>query len=103
DPSHILVNARAYPLPANLLLLGRRPETLPSGRGVSFIEVDEPGLEGLITISRGERGYVLEVPPTPALRLNGEPPAGARSLSLGDSIHLVGSALHLQLIQVNKA
>ena len=93
DPSHVLVNHRAYRLPAGGLCIGPRGQA-PADGGVSFIEVDDPALSRPITISRSDEGYVLEGGPNGASA--GEP----RALRLGDRIRLADSDIDIQLIQV---
>ncbi|MEX2365747.1 MAG: hypothetical protein WD601_04030, partial [Pseudohongiellaceae bacterium] len=99
-PSHILVNHRAYRLPDQMLYIGSRPDRLPSGKGISFIEVDDPSLSGPITLSRTSEGFRLEPNSNDSIRINGESPETVNALSLGDRINLVNSGINIQLNQV---
>ncbi|MDT8399156.1 MAG: hypothetical protein RQ899_11125 [Pseudomonadales bacterium] len=100
-PSHILINHLAYPLTGQILYLGKNTKANISTHDISFIEIPEPGLEGLLTITRQAEDYVLEKPEGEVLQINGETLAERRTLRLGDQITLPNASVSMHLIRVN--
>ncbi len=99
-PSHILVNNKAFSLPVNTLYLGQAPDKKPSGKGTSFIEINDPAVKGMFTISNRSGDYVMEKNGNDSLLINGKPANDKEILQLGDRISMPNLADNLHLIRV---
>ncbi|NBS24860.1 MAG: hypothetical protein EBS81_00910 [Gammaproteobacteria bacterium] len=97
SPSHVLVNNRAYALPAHFQY---GPVNGSDSAGKGTIQVEATGSSGDLKISQAEEGVVLVVQGIGQVQLNGSKAAARENLKLGDVIRLPGSDTALQLIQV---
>ncbi len=86
-PTHVLLDAHAYPLPD-----GRVRKTLAFGTG----DLPVPGVEGKVSLRDGQ--LWLECPAGSGTRVNGEPVAVPRTLVPGDRIEIGGRELQLIVV-----
>ena len=96
-PSHVLVNNRAYALPAQFQFGPVNGNPL-SGKGT--IQVEASGGSGDLKISVTDDGVHLDVQGVGQVQLNGSKAEAREALKLGDIIRLPGSDTSLHLIQV---
>ena len=97
-PSHLLVNHRAYALPA---LLHFGPVNGSSVMAGEAIQVEATGGSGDLKIQLTDDGAELDFQGVGNVLLNGSKAAARESLKLGDTIRLPGSDTTVQLIQVS--
>jgi hypothetical protein len=96
-PSHVLINDRAYALPAQLQF-GPVNGSSPAGAGA--IQVKAAGGTGDLRISVTTDGVMLDIQGVGIVQLNGIKAEPREVLKLGDTIQLPGSDSPLMLIQV---
>jgi hypothetical protein len=96
-PSHVLINNKAYALPAQLQF---GPINGNSPAGSSAIQVEAAGGSGDLRISVTTDGVLLDIQGVGNVQLNGLKAEPREVLKLGDAIRLPGSDALLQLIQV---
>ena len=97
-PSHVLVNNKAYALPASLIF---GPVNGSNQAGGSVIQLAVTGSSGEIRISLTADGVMLDFKGEGNVELNGSPAQAREHLKLGDTISLPGSDTSLRLIQVS--
>ena len=95
-PSHVLINNKAYALPA---FLAYGPVN-GSAAGAGAIQVAAAGGSGEIRLSLSDQGAVLDYQGVGSIELNGSKAAARETLKLGDVISLPGSNTTLRLIKV---
>ena len=95
-PSHVLINNRAYALPASLSY----GPVNGSKAGGGVIQIAAAGGSGEIRLSLTEDGAILDYQGVGSIELNGARAAGREILKLGDVISLPGADTMLRLIQV---
>jgi hypothetical protein len=95
-PSHVLINNKAFTLPASLAYGPMNGSNSSSG----VIQVAAVGGSGEIRLSLSGEGAVLDYQGEGSIELNGSKAAARESLKLGDVIKLPGANTTLRLIQV---
>jgi hypothetical protein len=99
QPTHVLFNHRALPLPAGRLVFGAPPADLADARVLSLPA--SAGFSGAIAVLRTPRGVLLELHTEAPVSCNGAAARNGQTLALGDTLKL-GQDTQLQFIVVEQ-